>query len=205
MKAAKRPVVVLNLPKSIPAFIVRVRHVVLVMTDLAKFPNLPVSMAIVTADIDTLAKSELTTRSGTHGAAATRALDRKKVEDHCVLLKGYVQSLVNARPEAANAIASSAGMSIKQSTTPQKPELQALMGPSAGEVILRAKASRKRAAYEWQFSADGGVTWITIATTTVAETSVSGLSAGTAYLFRFRTTEKKTTGAWSQTISFIVH
>ena len=205
MKAVKRPIVVLNLPTAVPAFIVRVRHVILVMTSNKWLPNLPVPMATVTADVDKLAASEALTRKGTYGAAATRDLDRKTVENHCVLLKGYVQSIVNANVESANAIASSAGMSIKQSTTPQKPELQALMGPTPDEVILRAKAPPKRAAYEWQYSADGGMTWITIGTTTVAETRVSGLTAGATYLFRFRTTHKKTTGAWSQTISFIVH
>ncbi len=72
-----------------------------------------------------------------------------------------------------------------------------------GEVIVRAKAV-KGASYEWQYSLDGGKTWIAMGTTTVANTTLLGMTVATTVMFRFRTTVKKTTSDWSPTISFFV-
>ena len=83
--------------------------------------------------------------------------------------------------------------------------LAALMAPvTPGEVLVRAKAVKGRASYEWQYSIDGGKTWLAMGTTTVANTSLPGMTAGAALMFRFRTTVKKTTSDWSATVSFTV-
>lgn len=92
----------------------------------------------------------------------------------------------------------------KRSSARPKPELAAAMGPSPGQVIVRAKAVRG-AAYEWQMSTDGGATWVDVGLTTVATTGVGGLVKGTTCLFRFRTTRRNVTGGWSQSIGFFVH
>jgi hypothetical protein len=55
------------------------------------------------------------------------------------------------------------------------------------------------------FSPDGGKTWVSAGTTTVADTTVLGLTAGTMYLFRVQTTLARTTGDWSQQLAFMVH
>jgi hypothetical protein len=49
---------------------------------------------------------------------------------------------------------------------------------------------------------DGGKTWVTIGTTTEAHASLLGTVPLTTYLFRFQSTIKQTTSAWSQTITF---
>ncbi len=71
-----------------------------------------------------------------------------------------------------------------------------------GEVLVRAKAVL-RASYEWQYSLDGK-TWLAMGTTTVANTSLLGMTVGTTVWFRFRTTVKKTTSDWVPPISFFV-
>ena len=78
------------------------------------------------------------------------------------------------------------------------------MGPAPEQVTVRAKAVRG-SAYEWQYSIDGGLTWISISLTTVAHTSVMGLARGATCLFRFRTTRGSVTGDWSPTLSFYVY
>jgi len=206
MRTTKHRVIALNLPNVVALVIVYGRHVVLAMTNNTWFPTPNPPLVNVAADLDALESSEVTARSGAKGTAAARDIRRKTVEDDLAALKAYVQSVVNQNPpDKAVAIIQSAGMSPKQFTLRQKLPLAALMGPLPGEVLVRAKAAGKRAAYEWQYSADGGKTWIAMGTTTVAETSVLGLVVGTTYLFRFRVTLKKVTGDWSQTISFTVH
>jgi hypothetical protein len=49
---------------------------------------------------------------------------------------------------------------------------------------------------------DGGTTWVTIGTTTEANTSLLGTTPLTTYLFRFQSTVKQTMSAWTQTITF---
>jgi hypothetical protein len=79
------------------------------------------------------------------------------------------------------------------------------MGKAPQEVVLRAKAAKGHAVYEWQSSSDGGKTWIALAPTTQANTTLSGLTLGVAYQFRFRTTVKRVTSDWSQIVSLFVH
>lgn len=205
MTKVKHNQVALKLPRVAPLLIVHGRHVVQAMTDNAWFPSPTPPLATVTADIDALEASEVAVRSRTKGTAAVRDLEKKTVEDDMFALKAYVQGIVNQNPEQAVAIIASAGMKTRKVTPIQKPELEARMGPSAGEAVVRAKAVKRGAAYEWQISSDGGSTWTAMSTTTVANTSAPGLTAGTTYLFRFRTTIRKTTGEWSRSVSLFAH
>ena len=68
---------------------------------------------------------------------------------------------------------------------------------------LVAKAVKRGAAYEWEMSSDGGKTWVTVAKSTVANTTVSGLVAGTLYMFRFRSTVGQVTSAPCNAIPFL--
>lgn len=204
MKTLKHQVA-LNLPNVVALLIVYGRHVVQAMTNNPWFPNPTPTLQTVSADLDQLETAEATVLSGINGAAAARDLRRKLVEDGLHGLKAHVYGIAGQHPDEAKAIIQSAGMFPKQYTARVKPELEASMSPTPQEVRLRAKSAGGRVSYEWQYSVDGGVTWIAAGTTTVADTSVQGLSVGATYAFRFRTTIRKTTGAWSQTISFVVH
>jgi hypothetical protein len=200
----QRHPVVLYLPESVPALILYGRHVVLVMTNNAWFPSPDPDLATVTADLDALEESEATARGRAKGAAAKRNLAKKKVCDDLARLRGYVQTVVDLSPGEALAITASAGMLQRIVVARFKPDLAAVLGPTPGEVLVSARA-RRGSAYEWQYSIDGGATWIAMGFTTVANSSVTGLARGTTCLFRFRRTRVKTTGDWSQIISFFVH
>jgi hypothetical protein len=116
-----------------------------------------------------------------------------------------VQSVIAGDETQGAAIVEAAGMNERRKTARQKPALAAAMASTFGLVTLRAKAGGRRAAYEWQYSADGGKTWVPIALTTLATASVPNLTAGATYLFRVRSTVGHVTGDWSQAISFLVH
>jgi len=205
MKTIKRNPIALNLPDIVPLLIAYGRSVVQAMSANPWFPAPAPELPGVTARLDELESAETMARTGTKGLAAARDLKRKAVEDDLGALKAHVQGIANQHPVEAAAIIASAGMSAKQFTRGQRAELDARMGPEPGVVLLRARSVRRRAAYAWQWSSDGGQTWTEAGTTTVANTSVSGLAVGTTYLFRFRATVKRTTGDWSQIITFTVH
>ncbi|MFT3766609.1 MAG: fibronectin type III domain-containing protein [Minicystis sp.] len=197
--------IALNLPRSAALLILFARHVVQAMNGNPWFPTPTPPLATVTANVDALEVAEATARSRAKGTAAARDLNRKVVEADLMALKAYVQAVANQEPEKAAAIIQSAGMAPKRASSRAKPFLAAAMGTAAGEVILRAKAARGRVAYHWEVSSDGGRSWTSAGTTTVANTTVQGLAMSTTYLFRVRTTIARATGDWSQSIAFTVH
>jgi hypothetical protein len=205
MKPVKRNPVVLNTPPSVAALILFCRHVLLAMTNNAWFPNPDPPLATVSADVDALEVAETAARTRAIGTAKARDLKKQVVEDDLTALRLYVHLIALRHPEQAEAIIASSGMAPKQFTRPQKADLAASMGTAAGEVVLRAKAAKRRAAYEWEYSADGGKTYTDAGATTTADTSILGLTVGVTYLFRVRITLGRKTGDWCQPIAFTVH
>jgi hypothetical protein len=64
---------------------------------------------------------------------------------------------------------------------------------NSGEVNLIAPSAGDRAAYEFQDSVDGGITWLglTPPVTTKASATASGLKPGSTVHFRYRATVKE--------------
>jgi hypothetical protein len=204
MKTTQHFPIKLDLPQVVALLVVFGRHVVQSMTNNPWFPSPSPPLADISKGLDDLESSEVAVRSGTKGTAAVRDGHKAVTNGHMVGLKGYVGLIASQNAAHAIEIIESAGMTPRKAGTREKPPLAARVGPNIDEVLLRAKAAGKRAAYEWQYSSDGGKSWIVIGTTTVASTSLQGVSAGT-YLFRVRSTVKRTTSNWSQTVSLSVH
>jgi len=61
-----------------------------------------------------------------------------------------------------------------------------------------------RAAYELQYSLDGGVTWINLGTFNRASATIPNLKPGTTVHIRYRTIVKGVTSDWSDPIAIIV-
>jgi hypothetical protein len=120
-------------------------------------------------------------------------------------LCAYVQTIADANEAQSAAIIESAGMSTRNAGARSKADLEATMGPGVGLVMLRAKAAARHAAYEFQYSADAGKTWIALPVTTLADTSAASLVVGSSYEFRVRSTIGRVASDWSQVITFLVH
>jgi hypothetical protein len=200
------PVVRREHPSSVSAVIVYGRHVILVMTNNAWFPSPPIALAVVSSDIDALENAEVATKGRAQGMVQIRNDKLKKVNSDLDLLEAYAQQIIDSHPDLAETIASSGGMHLRRLPTRNKPVLAAAMTGTPGNVRLDAKAVRRSgASYEWQYSPDDGKTWIAGGITTHANTTVTGLSPGATYLFRFRSTIGKTTSDWCPPISLIIH
>ena len=94
-------------------------------------------------------------------------------------------------------------MSVRAVTLHPKAQLSVKQGSVSGSVKLMAKAVDHRASYEWQFSTDQK-TWTNAPSTLQAKTDIAGLTAGTAYFFRFRGVTKAGEGNWSQVVTLLV-
>ena len=77
-------------------------------------------------------------------------------------------------------------------------------GPVSGVAKVVAEAAARRAAYEWQYSVDGGKTWVAAPPTLQAKTTIAGFVPGTSAQFKYRAVTKTAAGDWSQPVSLLV-
>ena len=202
----RHPKVVLDVTRKTPTptLIIYARHVTTQMQVPGEFSALASEVTNLSANTDALEIAQTQALTKAKGTADARDVVAADVHNNLEELKGKVQLMVNADPANAAVIASAAGMRIKARSAYSKPELQAVMTGVPGQVKLVAKAAGRRASYLWEYSLDGS-TWVTIGSSTEANITVSGLTVTSAYSFRFNTTIKHTTGAWSQVIRALVH
>jgi hypothetical protein len=199
-----RVIAVLNLPHPVPALIKAGQAIVSAMSGNALLPNPNPSLATVTTEIDGLNSAETDTKTRAKGTVEVRNEKRATVVTSLHQLKGFVQQVSDANPAQAEAIITSAGMSVKKAAVRNKTDFAARPGPTSGTVHLIAKAATHRASYEWQWSADGGKTWQQAPSTLQSRTTLLALPLSVTCQFRFRPVTKTGEGDWSQVISLLV-
>ena len=77
-------------------------------------------------------------------------------------------------------------------------------GALSGTANLVAASAGRRASYEWEYSTDGGKTWVFAPPTLQAKTTVSGLTPGATVQFRYRPVTKTGEADWSAPVPLIV-
>jgi hypothetical protein len=196
--------VVMTLPKPVPMLIKFVRAFIAALTNNPLLPNAAPVVAALTTALAALDSAETATKTRANGSIAARNTARAALKVQLLLAKAFVQQAANADPEKAVEIVTSTGLSTRKPTTRSKAPFEVKQGPTTGTVHLVAKAAAVRASYEWQWSSDGGKTWVALPVTLQAKTTLSGVAAGTNGLFRFRAVTRAGEGDWSQPVSFIV-
>jgi len=199
-----RTLVALLLPRSTPAALTVARAIVQSMTGNASFPAPVPTLAAVSFAITDLDAAQAAVLTRTRGTVEARNDRRVELAILLSALKGYVQSVADADRENAAALIQSSGMHASAAAPPRQRGFAAMPGLVSGTVKLEAIAAAKRAAYEWEYSLDGGKTWLVAPVTLKARTSISGLTPGASVCFRYRAVTKAGQGDWSQPVSIIV-
>ncbi|HEY8038595.1 MAG TPA: hypothetical protein VIF15_02325, partial [Polyangiaceae bacterium] len=171
--------VVLKLPMNVPALIKIGQAIIGAMTGNPLFANAVPTVASVDALLTKLDAAETATKMRTKGTVEARDAARLAAVQGLHGLKGFVQQVANASPDDASTIIASAAMGSKKPPLRTKADFAARPGPTTGSVRLAAKASARRASYEWQWSADGGKTWTQAPSTLQARTTLAGIPAAT--------------------------
>src|SRR5262249_41136984 len=110
----------------------------------------------------------------------------------------------------AQLIILTSGMLVWQSPTNIKPILKAVQSKPGAPVRVIANVGALTTEttgsvfYSWQYSADGGKTWVDLPSTNKGHTEVSGLAPMVVYTFRVNVTDSKGTGVWSQSATVFV-
>ncbi len=150
------------------------------------------------------AKHRASTQQDTHlGTRADRDNAMRALVALVQQLHAYVQALATANPTQAEVIAQDAAMALRKTAVRQKSDL-AVKQTVSTVVHVIAKAVKGSRAHEWQYSTDGGKTWIDVPSTTKASTTITGLQPGTTVSYRQRAITKAGPGDWSQAIAAVV-
>jgi hypothetical protein len=121
-----------------------------------------------------------------------------------------VQTLCDAAPEQAHVLVEAAAMKMATPPTHQKPLLAAANGTASGSAVLSAHrallvgGSKKQSLLNWQYSLDGGKTWVSAPSSTYAKTEIDALPPLTTVSFRVSATVAKVPGAWSQAVTLLI-
>lgn len=199
-----RFVVVLLLPRSIPALIKFAQAVVTALTNNAFYTNPNPPLATVSSLIAKLDAAETAVKTRAQGTVQARNVAKTALVEALHELKSYVESVANANPEQGDAMIASAALRAKTIPSRVKAALAVTPGDVSGTAKVEAKAVARRAAYEWQWSSDGGKTWTAVPPTLQSRTTVTSLPVGTSCSFRFRPLSRTGEGDWSQVVTYLV-
>jgi hypothetical protein len=204
VKSTHRSLVTLSLPRSVPALIVYAEGIVKRMTGNPVFPSPTPTLATVTAAVDELRATEASALARTKGAAAARNDKRKAVVALLQQLRNYIQTIADADEANGPAIIESAGVAVRKTATRRARIFAAKPGRVSGVATVVAGSAGHRASYDWEYSTDGGKTWITAPSTMQAKTTVGGLAPGSTVQFKYRSVTKAGEGDWSPAVSLLV-
>jgi hypothetical protein len=203
-KTVHRSLASLKLPNKVPALITYGQGIVKSMTRNASFPNPVPALATVTEALNELQAAETAALARTKGAATTRNEKRAALVQLLQQLRGYIQTTADANVENGASIIQSAGIAVRKTPVRHPRVFDAKPGTVSGSVKLLAASAARRASYEWEYSLDGGKTWVTSPVTLQAKTTLSGLTPGATVQFKYRPVIKTGEGDWSQPVSLIV-
>ncbi|HEY3820252.1 MAG TPA: fibronectin type III domain-containing protein [Polyangiaceae bacterium] len=203
-KPIHRTVASLKLPTKVPALITYAQGIVKAMTGNPAIPTTTPALPAVTEAITELQAAETAALARTKGAVAVRDAKRATLVQMLQQVRTNVQTAADSSPDNAASIIQSAGIAVKK--TPVRPArvFAAKVGDVSGSVKLETNSAARRASYEWQYSTDGGKTWLSMPATLQAKTTLSGMTPGASVTFRYRAVTKTGEGDWSQPTSLIV-
>jgi hypothetical protein len=203
--SSSRCLVSLALPKKVPALITYAGQVVQACTNNPSFPTPSPTLASITQAIADLQSAEAVALSRQKGAVETRNDKRIALVKLFEQLKTYVQTVADTNNETAAAVIKGAGLTVRK-TPVRKPRVFAIKpGAVSGSVKVSTVSAGARAAYDWEYSADGGKTWAALPSTFQAKTSFSGLAVGSTVMFRYRTITKTGVSDWVAPVSLLVN
>lgn len=199
-----RAIATLKLPKNASAVVTFTAGVVKAMTGNPNFPTPSPALGVVQQAADALHAAETSAVAKVRGAAAQRNEMKRQLVTLLEGLRTYVQTQADASPENGPAIIQSAGLPLRKTQVRPHTGFRTKAGTVSGTVKIVAPTAARRGAYEWQYSTDGGKTWITMPSTLQAKTTLTGLTLATTVQVRYRAVTKAGEGDWSQPVAQVV-
>jgi hypothetical protein len=198
-----RSIVALAFPTRVAALISLAKAIVEGLTGNQSFPQPDPSIAQLNTAIADLEAAQTAVHARGPGAVATRNEKRAALVALLRQLKSYVQHVLDADQEHALALAQSVGMGIKRIVVRNRQVFSVQHGKVSGSVSIETPRAGQRVSYEWEYSSDGGKTWLTMPPTTRSRTTLTGLQPGASYSFRSRAVTKSGPTDWTQPLAIV--
>lgn len=206
MSTEKMPVPRKKSPSRHEQFVTYVYAIIACLTGSKSVTNPNPSVATLQGKADALAQANIKARNRAPGAVADRAAKRRDLEDDLNTLVDHVYGVVKTQatdPADATAIILSTGLSVRKQRSVVRSPLLAKHGAVSGEVLLMAAAVASVAMYYWEYSATQ-TSWSTVPETIQSRVTISGLTPGQTYYFRFRAKTRKGMGDYSDIVKLMV-
>jgi hypothetical protein len=199
-KGRNTVVVVANLPRSAPELLIRMQTIVNAMeANVSTFPSPSPPLADVRLHITQLSDAQAAFNNHT-GPSVTRDVALRLLMEDGKRLWAGVQEQASANVERAAVIAGQAAITLRSTPKRHKPPL-AIKQTLTTQVKVIGKATKHAGQYGWEYSLDGGKTWIGVTPTTKATAIITGLQPGVMVTVRYRTLTTKGWGDWSDEVS----
>ncbi len=156
------------------------------------FPTPDPSLATLQSLIDDVKQKAADVRSVGVGGVTRRDAAQKTLLTALNSERAYVEKVAIANPASAAVIAQAAHMNLRKAGSVSPPVLLVEHGDLSGSLRMRAGGISGATVYAWQYSLDGGLTWIDMPKTTRASTRLGNLAPKTTVHVRFRALMRKT-------------
>jgi hypothetical protein len=200
------PIATARFPRNQNGFVVYTKNIRDKLKGNQALPNPNPPFAVYDADVNALDDAQTAAKDGSAIALADRDAKALKVFKNTGHLVDYVQSVADSLASHADAVAVivGAGLDVQKPKSRKKPELAAKYTGISGDVLLAALAIPGAGAYYWEVSVDQKI-WSTVPETKLGKTTVTGLTPGQVYYFRFRALTRKGKTDYSLVVSLMVH
>ncbi len=172
------------------------------------------SVSTVQNQIVAVDKAEVLAATRAKGAAAARNVQRTSLVGMLEAWLTYAQGISDTSSSTEQAVSTllAAGLLVALVGQHNKAILTVTQGPQPGTAALSANktaltgGSAKKYFFNWQYTADGGKTFVSMPSTPKAKTTLANLTPLSTYGFRVSITNSAgIPGEWSQVVSFLVH
>ena len=182
-----------------------------ILAAIATFNATPITMAAFLLLIQAAQAAQTASASRAKGLAAVRNTKITPLWNAMLLLRVYVQGLVDQVDHAGGlALINQAGLVVGGVATHFKKLFEATLDTPANVVhlVLNAKAfvgqTRKLVTFHWKMSSDNGKTWTSLPSTPYAQTQLPSPGPG-SYEFRAAATVGKTVVDWTTPFPLTIH
>jgi hypothetical protein len=194
--------IVLGYRRTVAGLIAFAQLVVQKMTGNANFPTAAQLLTSISNAI-TAYQNAITSTKTQKGLSGQRSAMKTALLTLLYQARDLVRTVAETSPESALAVAESAGMTLGKRLGRAKPLIEVVLAAVSGSVVCRAKAPGIPASYFWSYSTDQK-SWTSAPFSMKATLTLSGLTPGQVYYFRYYTTTRKGQGDLSQVYSLMV-
>lgn len=182
--------------------------------DTSTYANPPIALPAFNGLIQNVITAQQQVRTRVIGARAKRDAELGLLLTGMEVERSFVQALADADPANAEVLITGAGLVVSGVGTYQKPMLGLRNGKQPGTVVCDAnvgllvgtdaKHPTERRYFNWEYTLDGGKSFVALRSTTRARTLLEGLPLLATVGVRVSMTNSEGPGPWSQVVTILV-